>query len=809
MAEHNKKYPNGISNGTYHAKKSVNSMAQGKDLMYYYSLVINRWYWLALGLLVGLSLFYLDMRYAKNVYRMGGAILIEDPSENALSKDALAQQFGFDKENVNMEDRIRTLTSTELMQRVVDSLDLNISYIQEGHVKTNDLYLDSPLKLLYWNTEGGANSFEMRVRHYDSTHFVVYKNEQETQMQTYGKPFKYQKYEVLVRRLAPMTTEKPLLIRVSDEYQMAQTFKGRVEVKQEGRSNILTMSITDEIPDRGIAIINRLAREYAISVMEGKNEIGRRTLQFMDQRLTYVTQQLYDVERNVEGFKRDRSLPLTTPEMTKYYVDRTNAVDAKVEELNIRAELVKNMEGIVSAPTGQYKSLPFGAEIAASPALAEMTRRYNDGLSKRAQLEASATGNNPMLKTADEELSSLRNNIQISLNTIKQEITDQRERYRQQLAPLENQINTMPTNERELTQIMREKGIKEALFLFLLQKREEIALSTAAQMAHVRQIERASLQTKVAPRPLQSGMFYTLLGLLLPFGLIYLSDAFSNKIYHRGDITKYLSAPFVGFIPHTRGKRNRLVSNDTKSILAESFRLLRSNLQNTSGNQNRRTILVTSAVSGDGKSFTAVNLALTLAMTGKKVILLGLDLRKPKMGIYLAGESSQVGVANYLRKEVSISNIIKPSNQFDNLYYVDCGPIPSNPAELLMSDRLKPLFDFAKTNYDFVVVDGAPIGVVADSFELKQYIDQTIIVMRYGATTVSHLKFMNDVEAENKLPNLNVILNDVRHEMGNSYNYGYYASYYYSEEKGLWNRVRKVFQPKEVKKVRRKATVEV
>jgi tyrosine-protein kinase Etk/Wzc len=242
------------------------------------------------------------------------------------------------------------------------------------------------------------------------------------------------------------------------------------------------------------------------------------------------------------------------------------------------------------------------------------------------------------------------------------------------------------------------------------------------------------------------------------------------------------------------------VTHDTRSVLAESFRLVRSNLQNAAFNAQHRSILVTSAVSGDGKSFTAINLALTLAGTGKKTILVGLDLRKPKMESYLSGEISEKGITNYLRGEVSLANIIKIHEQSHNLHYVDCGQIPHNPTELLMSERMKNMFDYLNKGYDFIVVDGAPIGVVADSFELKPYVQQTLIVLRYGSTTTSHLKFLSEAEQDDKLPNINVVLNDVRREFGNSYNYGYYSTYYYQEKKGLMDKIKTLFKGKKPKK---------
>lgn len=776
---------------------SLKSKGASKDMMYYYSLALNKWYLFVIGLIIGGGLFYTKMRYTKNIYKVSGSVMIEDINQKTVTNEVITQKLGFDKEVSNVEDRMRLLGSTELMERVVDSLRLNVAYVQEGRVMTHELFNESPLKLQYWNTEGVSKSFQLRILPHDSTHFKLLKNEAESELLKYGAPFNFEKRELILRKMGEVNDKYPMNIIVNDGYNVAQNYSSRLEISQVGRSNILNISLLDEVPERAVAIINRLVREYSASIMENNNESGRRTLRFIDERLDYVTKELYSVEKNEEGFKQDRNLPILIPEMTKNYLDKSNAVDLKIEALDNRLAFVNSIERIISSTaTNKYQALPFSTEILNSGPLTVLIQQYNDLVAKRNLMLESAKEGNPILATFDEQLHSLKDNILITVQTIKQEVNEQKERARQQLIPLENQINTMPTNQRELTKIMREKGVKETLFLFLLQKREETALTVAAQVGHSRLLERASNKGIISPKPVQTGLFYLLLGLGVPLMYLYLKDLFNNKIYHRADIDKHLNLPFVGFLPHVRGQKNKLIINDSHSILAESFRLVRSNLQNTSDNQKNRTILITSTVSSEGKSFVAVNLALTLALTGKKVIIVGLDLRKPQIGMYLTGERLKLGVANYLKKEVLLEDVIETLPESPNLDYIDCGAIPRNPSELMMTEEMKIMFTELKKRYDFIVVDGAPVGIVADSFLLKEYVNQTLVVLRYGYTTVAHLKFMNEVHENNKLPNMNTLLNDLREERGNSYNYGYYMSTYYQEKEGVWSKIKNVFKRK-------------
>jgi tyrosine-protein kinase Etk/Wzc len=767
-----------------------------KDVKYYFSLFLTKWYWLLLGLIAAGALCAVHLRYAQKQYKIAGSVLVEDFSQKEMSKDNLAQEFGYEKEDVNMEDRIRIIGSPELMVRVVDSLNLNVNYTQEGKIKSSTFFTKSPLRLLYWNTEGAAKAFDLKVRHYDSLRFTIYHDENNTQLANYGVPFKYQGRELVLKKVGLLTSDNPVTISVTDKYEIADNFRSRLSIEQSGRSNVINMEIVDELPDRGIAVLNRLAQEYSRSLMESRNDAGRRTLNFIDERLNYVSRELYSVEKNVEDFRRDRGLSMEITDISKNYLEKSNLVDNKIVSLENRLSEVQNIERILSS-SNAYQSLPLTTEIMNSNALVELITKYNELVSKRSELRASSTDANPVLNNYNDQLNYFKNNILISIQAIKQEVFDQKQRYQQQLMPLEAQLNTMPTNQRELTQIMREQGIKQQLFLYLLQKREETAISVAAQVATSRMLERGTNRGVVSPKKAQLGLFYLFLGLALPAFFFYLKDAFSSKIFQRSEIHKYFQVPFLGFLPRATGVKNRLIINDNRSVLSESFRLIRSNLHHIGSNKDSKIILVTSSVSGEGKSFVATNLALTMAMLGKKVALLGFDLRKPKLEKYLMGDiSEEKGLSDFLAGKIPVSKLMREYDRSPNLHFADCGRLPENPTELLMSPKMNELFAFLSPNYDYVIIDAAPIGLVADSFLLREFVEQTIIVTRYGYSSIGDLKFMNEVHLTERLPNMHVLLNDVRQEYRNHYNYGYYSSTYYSNNKTLGKRIKDVFKRK-------------
>ena len=474
-------------NGNGRSNASARVKAPSKDMRYYYTIILNKWYLLAIGLLIGAGIFYTKMRYSNNVYKVAGSVMIEDANQKVVTNDVITQKLGFEKGIDNMEDRVRLLGSTELMERVVDSLRLNVAYIQEGHVMKHELFYDSPLKLQYWNTEGVPKDFKLKILHHDSLNFKLFKSENDVEMVRYGAPFSYQGRELILRKIGEVSPLYPISIIVADQYEVAQLYSGRLDIAQVGRSNVLNISILDEVPDRGVSIINRLVREYSASIMENNNESGRRTVSFLDERLRYVTGELYSVEKHEQGFKEQRNLPIQLQDLTKTSLDKVTLVDQKMEDLKTRLNLANNIERSISnSGAGVFQALPFSGTILNNAPLTALTQQYNTLITQRNALGASATDANPIYKGFNEQLDFLKENIASSVRSIKQEINDQREQTSQQLIPLENQINTMPTNQRELAEIMREKSVKETLFLFLLQKREEAALAVAAQVPHSR-----------------------------------------------------------------------------------------------------------------------------------------------------------------------------------------------------------------------------------------------------------------------------------------------------------------------------------
>jgi capsular exopolysaccharide synthesis family protein len=332
---------------------------------------------------------------------------------------------------------------------------------------------------------------------------------------------------------------------------------------------------------------------------------------------------------------------------------------------------------------------------------------------------------------------------------------------------------------------MRQQQIKEQLFLLLFQKREEAALAVAAKTGNSRLLNEPVNNGPVSPNKQKIYLTWVLLGLVIPSGIIFLREFLDQYIYSEKQIRRGTKAPFLGAIGQAMGDSPLVIKKGSRSSVAEMFRLVRTNLQFMSAGGNTQVYMISSSFSGEGKSFVTINLGISISLTGRRVILLGLDMRKPKLSRYLMGKLSEKGVSNFMVDErASLENLIQPVPGFEQLYFLDCGPVPPNPAELIGSKRTYQLFEYLRKNFDIILADTAPLGLVADAFLLNDHVDQAIIVTRFGVTHKNHLSLVEDIYQNKKLPKLGVLLNGVKAVKGhgNSYGYGYGYSYGYYEE---------------------------
>lgn len=746
--------------------------------------LLRNWYWFVLAFSVSIALAWTYLRYAVPIYQVSGTILIQsEKNQRALTEAFITEKLGLET-NFEIEDEIQLLKSRSLMRRVVDTLGIHVQYFSEGRVKTSEVYPyeDQELAIELRKAEPGKLVYggQLRIEPLPGTPgaFVVVQEGGDTLHRRFGETFLVGSVEYLIA-LNDSTFHQsgvPHIVRISNPESVAQGYAANLSVQQIGRSNVLSISLMDPIPDKAGNILNTLADVYGQSIIEDKNKVGMQTLRFIDERLRFVAEELYGVEKEVEQFKRGRNLPVALPVQAQAFLTEIANKDQVLAELDMRQSLLLSIEQFFATDTNYLKPLPVASEII-SGELAAVVKNYNELAVRRRNLLDSATPDNPAARSGIRLLDELRQSILLSVGTLRRETADRQRQMRAQITPLETQMELMPRNERELIQIMRQQQIKENLFLFLLQKREETALSVAAQVGNSRVIDRAANAGLIAPKRFQTFLFAGLAGLILPALFFYLLTLFRNTLDSEADLKQLTAIPFLGSIA-LRGKKDPVVVRPgSRSAISEMFRLLRTNLQFVLGDEKSPVVLVTSGVSGEGKTFISANLGMTMALSGKRTVVIGLDLRKPKLGQYLGDDAPAHGITHYLIGQADTDSIIVQSPLSEHLFYIPTGPLPPNPAELILNGKLETLFQELRQRFDFIVVDTAPVGLVADAMLLTPFVSATLCVARVGRTDKNLVRFVDQLNREGKLRHPAFVLNGVKKGKGYGgygYGYGYY-----------------------------------
>lgn len=757
---------------------------QGLDLQRTIRLLLTHWVWFALGLVLALSAAYLYLRYAIPVYKVSSTILLETEKNNGLTEEALVSELGF-KSGAEIEDEMEILRSSMLMKRVVDSLNLQYSYLQEGRVKTSEAFGGLPFSFTHLDSIPLQNGELIRFRLKDTNHVELISENGNEILQPFGSAFLVNGHYFRLDAKGTIPNDDVYTIAYTHPAQVARDYAGRLKVNQVGRSGAVSLTLEDPVPYKAEAIQAELINAYNLSDLEVKVASGEQTLTFIEDRLKYITVELNDVEQDVESFRRTNRLPTDIVERAADFLAEVKETDKALAEIDLKLELLGQMEQRIRSGLDEGITLPVGYPSLLNVNLDEQVKEYNTLILQRQRSSGSATEKNPSLAIVDRQLDQLRTSLAGGFKGLKTDLTYQRNQLAEKLKPLDRQVDRFPRFEREYLQIIRQQQVKEQLFLFLLQKREETALSIAAQRVNSRILNPPVNSGPVSPNRRTTWILALFLGLGLPFGLIYLYDRLDNRIHSKEDLEKLTRTPFMAAIGENTSGQHMVVNAGSRSSISEMFRLLRTNLRFAATDEPVQVILVTSSVSGEGKTFVTLNLGLSEALAGKKVLLLGMDMRKPKLHLYAKGTQAAIGLTNYLVGEATLDDLIHPLDpDRPGLDIIGCGPVPPNPAELILSHRTKELFKEVRNQYDVILVDTAPFGLVTDAFLLAEHVDQTLLVARQNITIRDHVSMIEEIYSHGRLPKLGLVLNGVKRTSRYGYSYGYGYGYgYYDDEK--------------------------
>ncbi len=746
---------------------------------------IKYWKWFLLSVVVAVFIAFVYFRYTVPEYNVTATIILKHEKDQRSSMaglgslDGLAMMGGVS----SVDNETFVIRSKTAVRTVVDRLNLHTSYIVEGRVKSSDMYTESPF--IVSMDVAGLDSLKQDLN------FTAQLNEDKTisvRGIIGGKD-----YNTKLTNLPGLLTTpagvisfnmredakpyyNPLLIAIRRPEATVNSYRSNLSVEPASKtSSVLTLSLKTAYPNKGKDFLNTLVEVYNYQTIEDKNLEATNTKNFINERLDIIDRELGSAEGAVEEYKRQQG-------MTDLEADLAQSLQqsSQYERMLVNAEsqlnIVNSLNDWVKNPANQGQPVPSNIGVQ-DPNLAATMNEYNKLLAERERLSRSMEDSNPVMQKMDEQIRSLRGSINSSIASVREGLAIERRNIANQARIYSGKIGEVPTQERQFTEIAREQQIKASLYLLLLQKREENALALAATANSAKVLDEAYTQAMVHPKKPIILLAALLLAMLLPVGIIYLLDIVQYKIRTRGDVDRITKLPILGEIPRHADidskDGNVAVSENSTTEVDEAFRMIRTNLM-LSLDPKDKVVVFTSTIPGEGKTFAALNTAISLTMLQKKVLLLGMDLRLPRIAQYM-NISNDTGLTTYLSGyEPDIKKLIRTSDLSEYLYVMPAGPIPPNPAELLSRHTLENAMELLRPMFDYIVVDSAPVSLVTDTLIINRISDATAYVCRANYSSKMNLKFANELMDQHKLKNMLLLINDVTDfHRGYGYGYGY------------------------------------
>lgn len=721
---------------------------------------------------------WLYLRYATPLYETSASILVKDEKKGVDDANLMEQLDLFGSKKL-VENEIEVIQSKILMRQLVKNLYLYAPITYQGKVKNMSAYLFSPVRIEVRNPDSLVEQKKVYFE-YDSARQIVtlgnnsyplgvwIKNDSLSELRFIPNPY-YQ----------PPPAKKSYYFSLVNVKKVADRIALGLKVTQATKlSSVINMKLLDAVPQRGEDILNGLIAVYEKAAISDKNALASNTLKFINQRLRLVTNELDSVESGIQKYKTSEGIVDITAQ-GQLYLDNVGANDQKLSVINVQLAVMDQVEKYILAKneTGQADIMPstFGVT---DPDLSVMLGKYYDLQVQYEGMRKTTAENNPLLVSLRNEIEKIRPAIMEDIRGLRRNLDASKENLTSTSNEYASILRTLPQKEKGLVQISRQQAVKNGIYSFLLQKREETALSYNSAVADTRLVDDADTPDKpVSPK----GLVIYIMAIVAAFGigaaLISAREIFTRNIIFRKEIEEFTTVPVISEILYAGPGTDPLVMKEGEnSFISEQFRHLRTTLDYIGINNRRKKLLITSTLSGEGKSFIASNLALTLALTNKKVVVIELDLRKPKLS-KLFNVSREIGITNYLIGKADADEIIKPTEVNKNLFIIPSGAIPPNPSELILNGMLQELLTYLETIFDYIIIDTAPVRPVTDALILSPMCDATLYIVRHDVTPKAHIKMLDETMNIHKLKNMAIVFNGIKKRGIGAYDYGYGYGY--------------------------------
>lgn len=749
---------------------------------------IRFWYMVVLSLVVALVISFYKTRYAQRVYPVSASIIIREMQEvggaEFIYKNVLVDQYR------NYLNEPYIIRSFPIMEKVVRKLNFHVSFYREGYFMTTEAYEYIPVRATWCDqADGKSGLFWFRLE--DEEHFRIAPYSEDVDLEKasryrFGDSVKIEGISLCFQRAEgrPMKNfiKVPFQLSVQDPAEVARFYSGRLQVNwaEEG-AGVINLSITGTNPQKEIDFLRELIRTYQDLDLERRNEAATRTIDFIRAQLADIRDSLKTVEFQLQRFGGSARMKDMSTDAQRLY-DKLAALEIQKSELLIRQNYFQYLTEYLQKGAGRMDQVILPSAVGISdPILGSVLSRMIE-LQTEVKLVYDPEGpRNPLIQDKMDRIGDMRKDVGEAIRSLEATDKIKMDFIERHLRAAENQLGSLPVSERQLIAVQRNYSLLENLYVFLMQKLSEAGISKASNTSDILPVNPPVAGGAISPKPTQNYTSAAILGLAIPFLLFVLFEVINNKVQSKEDIDKMTSIPFIGGVGHNLSKGNLTVRDRPKSGVSESFRAMRSNLNYFTSNRPRQVFMVTSSISGEGKTFTTINLATVFALSGKKTLIVGADMRRPKI-FEDFGCSNERGLSTVLSGMHDFPSVVQ-STEIENLFLVSGGPVPPNPSELLLTDRFSSFIQSALAQFEFVIIDTPPLALVTDAFVISKYVDHTVFVLRQNFSPKQFIRSIDEYYRSGKIKSISILLNDI-YKSGLGYGYGQGYAYHYGYSYG-------------------------
>ena len=773
------------------------------------------WYYFVLSILFFGCIAFLNNRYTVPEYSVSTTLLIRDDNNTQLGAENLLEGLELFSGKKNLKNEIVILKSYSLSEKVIKELNLGISYYQHGFLQTNEMFGNSPFNVRVDSSHLQLTGVNFKLTPINNEEFtlsvvadnqypytILSKNIEKSITANINVKEKYAFNSLIETEFYAFTVKKSIHFNLkqvieSEKYfsfklhqidRLANNLIEKVVINPINKeTSILKLNIKERTPRKSIHILNKITEIYIRSGLDEKNLMAINTIHFIDEQLTIIKDSLSGIERKLELFKtKHPDLEIVDKEYGTYF--QKQKLDNSLSEQSVNIKYYKSLLSYLKNDKNTNSIVSPTSMGISNPELNSLINQLLQLHAKKGELQLTTTGKNPTYIAVLSQINHTKKTIIENVNNLISSASIYEVDLIDRITTFDKKINKLPEAEKDYLILRRKYEYNEQTAIYLQQKRYEASLAKAGTESDHKVIDYARLDNEkpISPRKSLAYFIALLFGLLIPITFISLRDFFSDTIKSKSDLLNSTNIPILGLVGHSDNPRSLVVPSASKSIIAESFRALRTNIQYLAADKEKKVITVTSSIGGEGKTFTTMNLAAIFALSGHRTILIGGDLRKPKLHEDFKVDTSK-GLSSYLINKSNLTEVIEKT-EIDTLDVIASGPTPPNPAELLDSKKMRDLIMELNKTYDYVIIDTPPIGLVTDGVILMQNADVNLYVVRHNYSKTSALNVINNLYRQKQVENVHIIINDFKHTSsgyGYGYGYGYGSSgygYYENEE---------------------------